>query len=138
MMFDEKARALLQKPLIARLAVNGPDGYPHVVPIWFMLDGDDIVMVTWEKTAKARYLAANTRAAVTIGGDQDGSGQHHPGYLIKGHVELLPDEGAAWLRKITYHYEDPEQAEKDMIAWTADDTRYLVLRLHPEKTIKVM
>jgi nitroimidazol reductase NimA-like FMN-containing flavoprotein (pyridoxamine 5'-phosphate oxidase superfamily) len=137
-MFDEAARAVLQQPLIARLAVNGPDGYPHVVPIWFMLDGDDIVMVTPDDAAKARYLAQDTHAAVTVGGDPDNGGTHRPGYLIKGRILLTPDEEAAWLRKITYHYEEPEQAEKDLVAWTADGAKYVILRLKPVKIVKVM
>jgi len=40
-MFDEAGREFLHKPLLARMTTVGPDGYPHTVPVWFMLDGDD-------------------------------------------------------------------------------------------------
>ena len=29
-----------------KLAVTRRDGRPHVTPIWFLLDGDDIVLTT--------------------------------------------------------------------------------------------
>lgn len=129
-MLDESAREFLKKPLIARLAVNGPDGYPHVVPLWFILDGEDVVMISVEQTAKIRYLRADSRAAVVIGGDPgDGAG-----YLIKGNVTITEDDGT-WTRIITFHYEDPEQAARDVEAWSDLDMR--VLRLKPVKVLKV-
>ncbi len=129
-MLDESAREFLKKPLIARLAVNGPDGYPHVVPLWFILDGEDVVMISVEQTAKIRYLRADGRAAVVIGGDPgDGAG-----YLIKGDVTITEDDGT-WTRTITFHYEDPEQAARDVEAWSDLDMR--VLRLKPVKVLKV-
>lgn len=130
-MFDETARAFLQKPLIARLAVNGPDGYPHVVPLWFMLDGDDIVMISVEQTAKVRHLRADGRAAVVVGGD-DGDGA---GYLIKGTVTVSEDTDFTWTRRLTFHYEEPERAAKDVADWS--DLDMLVLRLSPVKVLKV-
>ncbi len=30
---------LLRRPLLARLATNGPDGYPRIVPVWIAWDG---------------------------------------------------------------------------------------------------
>ncbi len=130
-MFDESAREFLKKPLIARLAVNGPDGYPHVVPLWFMLDGDELVMISVEQTAKVRYLRVDGRAAVVIGGDAGDGG----GYLIKGDVTVSDDVDRVWTRALTFHYEDPEQAARDVEAWSDLDMR--VLRLKPVKVLKV-
>ena len=132
-MFDDSARAFLQQPRIARLATHDPNGYPHVVPVWFMLDGDDVVMISVEQTAKIRHLRANCRAAVSIGGEP---GTDDAGYLIKGDVTISDDPGDTWTRKITFHYEDDEQAEKDVAAWSELDMR--VLRLRPVQILKVM
>lgn len=132
-MFNDSARTFLQQPLIARLATNDPDGFPHVVPVWFVLDGDDIVMVSVEKTAKVRHLHADNRASVVIGGNPE---QNEAGYLIKGRVTINPDHDLTWTRKITFLYEPPEQAEKDVKAWA--DLGMIVLRLQPENILKVM
>ena len=39
-----------------KLADPRHDGRPHVVPIWFVLDGDDFVFTTGENTVKGRSL----------------------------------------------------------------------------------
>ena len=40
-----------------KLATTCLDGRPHVVPIWFVLDGDDLVFNTGADTVKGRSLA---------------------------------------------------------------------------------
>ena len=42
----------------------------------------------------------------------------------------------AWVRRLVYHYETPEQAEKDIADWAELDI--IVLRLRPTTVIKVM
>ena len=39
-----------------KLATTRLDGRPHVVPIWFVLDGDDLVFNTGAETVKGRSL----------------------------------------------------------------------------------
>lgn len=130
-MFTDEARVFLQKPLIARVSVIDPQGYPHTVPVWFMLDGDDIVMISVSDTRKVIYARANPKAAVTVGG-QDGDGG---GYLIKGDIVIEPDPEDVWTRKLTYHYEPPDKAAADVAAWA--DLDIIVMRLKPVKVIKV-
>lgn len=130
-LFDERARTVLSKPLIARLSVIDPDGYPHTVPVWFMLDGDDIVFISDRDTRKVDYLSANPRGAVVVGGEPDDGG----GYLIKGDIVVESDPHDEWVRRLTYRYEEPAQAEKDIAAWA--DLDIIVLRLKPRKVIQV-
>ena len=102
-MFPDTAREFLQKPLIARMSTIDPNGYPHTVPVWFELDGDDIVIISVRDTRKVGHIQANPRGSVTIGGDP-GDG---PGYLVKGEFSIEPDPEDAWVRKMTYRYEAP-------------------------------
>jgi len=130
-LYDERARAVLDKPLIARVSVIDDEGYPHTVPVWFMRDGDDIVFISARDTRKVDYLSANPRGAVVIGGESDDGG----GYLIKGDFVIEPDPNDEWVRRLTYRYEEPAQAEQDIAAWA--DLDIIVLRLKPRKVIKV-
>jgi PPOX class probable F420-dependent enzyme len=41
---------------VARLATVGPDGFPHVVPICFALDGDTLYTAIDEKPKRTRLL----------------------------------------------------------------------------------
>lgn len=47
---------MMAQPHTAKLATVRPDGRPHVVPIWFERDGEQIVFTTWHTTVKARNL----------------------------------------------------------------------------------
>jgi PPOX class probable F420-dependent enzyme len=49
------------------LATVRPDGQPHVVPLWFLRDGDAIVVLTKPCAQKVRNLVAEPRAMVSIG-----------------------------------------------------------------------
>ncbi|NLX10919.1 MAG: hypothetical protein GXY36_14815 [Chloroflexi bacterium] len=131
-MFNASARALLQKPLIARLSVIDPDGYPHTVPVWFMLDGDDLVAISVRDTRKIGYLLANPKGAMTIGGDPDDGG----GYLVKGEFSITDDTDQVWTKKLCYHYEDREKAEQDIADWA--DLDMVVVRLKPKQVLKVI
>jgi PPOX class probable F420-dependent enzyme len=50
----------------AKLATSGPDGQPHVMPVWFVLDGEDLVFMTGGESVKGRNLRRDPRAAVAV------------------------------------------------------------------------
>lgn len=129
--YDDAAREFLQKPLIARICTIDADGYPHTVPVWFKLDGDDIMAMGLRSTKKVSYMLANPKGAVQVGGQASDGG----GYLIKGEWTVEEDPDGYWMKTITYHYEDAEQAAKDVAAWA--DLDIVAMRLRPVKVLKV-
>src|SRR5207249_4540862 len=50
----------------AKLATSGPDGQPHVMPVWFVLAREELVFTTWDESVKGRNLRRNPRAAVIV------------------------------------------------------------------------
>lgn len=71
----------------AHLATVRSDGRPHVVPIWFVVDGDELIFVTHSSTVKARNLRRNAYAAVSVD-------DPHPPFsfaLAEGPVTLVDD-----------------------------------------------
>jgi hypothetical protein len=130
--FTATIREFLQKPLVARMSTLDPDGYPHTVPVWFMLDGDDLVVISVSSTRKVGHIQTNPKGAIAVGGDPADGG----GYLIKGEFSIEADPEDAWVRKLTHHYETPEQAEQDIAAWA--DLDIIVLRLKPKVVLKVI
>lgn len=135
-MIKPEVRSLLESPLVARLSVVDPKGYPHTVPLWYAVDGDDIVMISDRKTRKVDFLGANTKASICIGGGEAADGQAGAGYLFKGECTTEEDAGYAWLRRITLRYRSPEQAEKDIEQWRTQ-LDIMVIRLVVVKVIKV-
>jgi PPOX class probable F420-dependent enzyme len=53
-----------------KLAVTRADGRPHVTPIWFVLDGDDVVFNTGETSVKGKALQRDPRAALCVDDDR--------------------------------------------------------------------
>jgi PPOX class probable F420-dependent enzyme len=47
---------LIARPRTGKIATIRPDGRPHVAPIWFVLDGDQLLFTTWHTTVKAANL----------------------------------------------------------------------------------
>jgi hypothetical protein len=60
------AQELLHSPDPARLAYNGRDGYPRVIPIGFLWNGTDIVVCTAPTAPKVAALTERPNVALTI------------------------------------------------------------------------
>lgn len=128
-MFTPQARELLQKPLIARMSVVDPEGYPHTVPVWYAIDGDDVVIISERATRKVDYIKTNPKGCLVVGGD---AGE---GYMIKGTFSAEPDPNHKWMIHMIRLYEPAEKVEQTIIEWSELDI--IVLRLKPAKVIKV-
>ena len=48
-----------------KVATVRADGRPHVAPIWFVIDGDDLLFMTNSGTVKGKSLQRDPRAALT-------------------------------------------------------------------------
>ncbi len=131
-MFGNEVREFLQQSLIARLSTIDAKGYPHTVPLWFDVDGDDLVIISDRNTRKIGHIAHNSKGALEIGGDSNDSA----GYLFKGQLSVEEDPDYRWLKQVTWRYEAGAQAETDIELWrtTLD---MIVIRLKVERVIKV-
>ena len=130
-MLTDDIREFLKKPLIGYMSAIDPKGYPHVLPVWFLLEGDDIMITSMTHTRKNNYLRANPKGAIAMGGKPGEGG----GYLLKGDFIVEDDPNLEWLRKLAYHYEGQEQAEKDLVEWSKVPS--VSLRLKIKRVIKV-
>jgi PPOX class probable F420-dependent enzyme len=54
----------------AKLATTRQDGRPHVAPVWFLLEGDEIVFNTGRDTVKGRTIARDRRVAICVDDDR--------------------------------------------------------------------
>jgi PPOX class probable F420-dependent enzyme len=47
-------------------ATNGPGGWPHLMPLWYVMRGEDIWAWTYAKSQKVRNLERDPRATLQI------------------------------------------------------------------------
>ena len=79
---------VLAEPVLARLATTNPKTMqPHVVPVWFMWDGEYIWISSFVSTRKIRELKINPRGAVLVESKQEGGKLQ--AVLLEGAVELV-------------------------------------------------
>jgi PPOX class probable F420-dependent enzyme len=57
---------LVEGQRTAKVATTRADGRPHVAPVWFVLDGDDVVFMTGADTVKGKSLARDPRLSVAV------------------------------------------------------------------------
>ena len=106
----EERRAFLSSGTrTGKLATVRPDGRPHVQPIWFVLDGDDLIFMTGATTVKGRNLRRDPRASLVVNDEA-------PPFAyvrVDGQVELSEDLDLmlVWSTKIAARYMGDAQAE---------------------------
>jgi len=87
-MTSDEIRAFLSHGTrTAKLATSGPGGQPHVMPVWFLLDGEELVFTTGSDSVKGRNLRRNPRAAVVV----DEEVAPYAFVHVRGHVTLSED-----------------------------------------------
>jgi PPOX class probable F420-dependent enzyme len=59
-------REFLGEKRFAVVGTRNPDGSPHLAVMWYLLDGDDIVVNSAQGRIKDRNLAADPRMSVII------------------------------------------------------------------------
>jgi PPOX class probable F420-dependent enzyme len=67
----EKARTLINRPVIASVATVDPEGRPQVTPVWIDLDGDDLVFNSARGRVKANNLEKNPQVAISVVDPED-------------------------------------------------------------------
>jgi hypothetical protein len=86
---DELDRFLSAGTRTGKLATVRADGSPHVAPIWFILDGEDLVFMTGAETVKGRAMLRDPRVALSVDDEQ-------PPFafaIIEGTVSISRDLG---------------------------------------------
>ena len=94
----------------AKLATTRADGRPHVVPVWFVMDGDDILFSTSATSVKGRNLRRDGRVSLCVDDER-------PPYAfvrVDGVVKVSDDPGE--VRRVSYRtalrYVGPDRASE--------------------------
>lgn len=128
----EEIQAFLDVARIAYLSTIDNQGYPHTVPVWFAPDDGTLIFNSGKNRARLIHIQANSKVAVTIGGNSGDS----EGFLIKGDATIEVDPSHAQLMQIARRYILDEKALNGFLKNTEQEER-VILRLTPTKIIRV-
>ena len=87
-MTKERAIEFLQEGTrTGNVATVRADGRPHVVPVWFIVEDENVLFTTWHTSIKARNLIRDGRAAMSV----DLAEPPYAYLLVEGAVTVVDD-----------------------------------------------
>lgn len=99
---------LLSRPRVGKLASVRADGRPHVTPIWFDVDGDQIVFMTWHESVKAKNITRSGQVCLCV----DEEAPPYAYVIMDGIAELSrPDDMLYWATRISGRYMGEDLAD---------------------------
>ena len=85
-MSDDELRAFLAAKKVVTCATIGPNGRPHLMPLWYSVDGSELRSWTYAKSQKAKNLERDARATLQV---EDGEQyQELRGVMMECDVEI--------------------------------------------------
>ncbi|MFC5156310.1 PPOX class F420-dependent oxidoreductase [Streptomyces amakusaensis] len=86
----------------AKLSTVRADGSPHIAPVWFLLDGDELVLNTDKESVKGRNLIRDGRVAICV----DDETPPFAFVTLQGRAEVSEDQEQAlhWATRIAARY----------------------------------
>lgn len=133
-MTPPQVAAFLEQQKVVICATNGPRGWPHLMPLWYTVRGDDIWTWTYAKSQKVRNLERNPRATLQV---EDGEQyQELRGVMIEAEtvvhreIGLVADFGAELFTRYGTGATGPEFLE----AVRAQAAKRVALQFIPQRT----
>ena len=94
----------------AKLATVRQDGRPHAAPVWFVLDGDDLIFTTGSTSIKGKAIQRDARVALVI----DDETHPYAFVLVEGTATVTRDRTSRqrWARQIAKRYVSPDEVDQ--------------------------
>jgi PPOX class probable F420-dependent enzyme len=105
----EQRAFLLEGTRTGKLATVRKGGRPHVVPVWFVLDGDTLVFTTGETSVKAANMQRDQRVCICV----DDETPPYAYMMVEGTATFSADSEALldWATRIGGRYMGEDVAE---------------------------
>ena len=133
---QEELDDLIGSERVVVVASEGPRGWPHVMPLWYVPRDGEIWIWTYAKSQKVKNLERDPRATLLIEtGVEYGELR---GVQIEAEAELIRDTGeiVEFAKLLTIRYsEGIESVEGDAAAaLEAQAPKRVAIRFHPKRT----
>jgi PPOX class probable F420-dependent enzyme len=102
----EEQRNLLESERVVQVATNGPRGWPHVMPLWYVVRDDEIWVWTYAKSQKVKNLERDPRATLLV--EAGTEYVELRGVQIEAEAELIRDSDRVldFGKELTIRYTD--------------------------------
>ena len=135
-MTPEELREFLDEQKIVSVATVGPAGRPHLVPLWYVPEGDELIGWTYAKSQKAKNLDRAPQATLQV---EDGVAYDElRGVMLECDVEIErdPERVAGYGRKLFTRYGDGGELSPEAAEMVEKQARKRIgLRFRPTRTV---
>jgi PPOX class probable F420-dependent enzyme len=134
-MTPDELREFLDEQKTVSVATIGPHGRPHLVPLWYVPDGDALIGWTFAKSQKAKNLERDPHATLQV---EDGvEYQELRGVMFECDVEVEREPGrvAEYGRKIFTRYGGGELAPEAEAMVEKQAQKRIGMRFTPTRTV---
>jgi PPOX class probable F420-dependent enzyme len=131
-MTDEERRRFLNQEHALACATIGPGGRPHLVTLWYLVDGDTLVCWTYAKSQKVRNLERDPRATVQV--EAGSTYDELRGVMLECDVDIERDRErvlATGVALAARHSGEPDEEARAVIAHQA--AKRVMLRFTPTR-----
>ena len=103
-------RAFLEEKRFAVVGTINADGSPHLAVMWYLIDGDEIVVNSAQGRIKDRNLAANPRMSLLVA-------DAYRWIRVDGRARIEHDQGMthADIRRLAARYYEDERRVEDSV-----------------------
>jgi nitroimidazol reductase NimA-like FMN-containing flavoprotein (pyridoxamine 5'-phosphate oxidase superfamily) len=131
-----EVRAYLRSQARLIVVSNGPDGYPHPVPMNFAVDDEDrLLILTFGKSQKVKNFARDPRAGLLV---ESGLAYHElKSVMIQATAEIIADRAAFDEAKLVFadKVQTKVLTEEARAQAEAAMAKRVIIRFTPHKTI---
>ena len=139
-MSEPELRRFLDEERVATCATLGPGGRPHLMPLWYALEGDAITGWTFAKSQKVRNLERTPQATLQVEAGRDVYAELR-GAMLECDVEILRNPtdveaiGLALARRYAGLAADAEMPEAGREVVRRQVAKRVGLRFRPMKVV---
>jgi nitroimidazol reductase NimA-like FMN-containing flavoprotein (pyridoxamine 5'-phosphate oxidase superfamily) len=120
-MTDEEVQAFLAEEKVLVCATNGRDGFPHLMPLWYVVRDGELWAWTFAKSQKVKNLERDARATIQVEAGEEY--QELRGVMFKCDTQVVRDTDAVAALGLEifarYGGVDPEGLDENVRAMVA-------------------
>jgi PPOX class probable F420-dependent enzyme len=132
---EEEQRELLESERVVVVATHGPRGWPHLMPVWYVVRDGIVWVWTYAKSQKVRNLERDRRATLLVETGTEYSELR--GVMIEAEAELHrdPDVVLDFGKELTARYtEGIDSVEGDAAAALQTQApKRVAISFHPKR-----
>ena len=137
-MSEEERVAMLGEERVVVVTSHGPRGWPHSMPMWFVVREGDIWIWTYGASQKVRNLERDPRATLLV--EAGDAYEELRGVMVEAEAEIEPDPEAVVVlgRLLAGRYGDGaegEEGEEVEAALRAQARKRVAIHFRPVRTV---